>query len=445
MFLRVENEDWPCHFAGLAVLDGASLVDASGRLRFGELAERLARRAAGVRQLRQRVYVPGVLGGRALWVVDQQLDLRRHVFNAEVAAPGGDIELLDTAARLYGTLLDRRRPLWELWFLTGLTEGRVGVLLKLHHSVADGLAAVALMASLFDEGGADVPPWEPERLPSSLSLLADTIATKARRMAAAVGTLAHPARLARAWAVGAGVVRRAMSSAAAPRLSLNRPVVAGRTIRFVRLDLGAVKDIAHRRGGTVNDVVLDVWSGGLRALLAGRGELRDHVEPVTTLPASLHGAHDPGAGGNDFGALAIPLPVWEPDADHRLEIIITRSRQAKAEQHPATVMGLLAAVAATPLGRYFAAHQRAVNVEVTNVIGPPVPVHLLGSPVLAIVPIVGPVGNMGPILTAFSYAGGLFLVVTAEAGAYPDLDLLIAGIEADANALLSIGVDMVVR
>jgi len=75
-------------------------------------------------------------------------------------------------------------------------------------------------------------------------------------------------------------------------------------------------------------------------------------------------------------------------------------------------------------------------VQVTNVAGPPVPVYLFGARVLAILPIVGPVGNMGPVLCAFSYAGQLFLVVTADAHGFPDLDVLMAGMEADGRALL---------
>jgi len=94
-------------------------------------------------------------------------------------------------------------------------------------------------------------------------------------------------------------------------------------------------------------------------------------------------------------------------------------------------------VSATPLGQYFAAHQHAVSVEVTNVIGPPGPVYLFGARVLAILPIVGPVGNMGPVLCAFSYAGQLFLVVTADAHGFPDLDVLMAGMETEGRARLA--------
>ena len=441
MFLRVESEAWPCHFGGLAVLDGGALVDPSGRLRLGEIVDRLSRRLAMLPQLRRRVLFPGPLRGRPLWVDDAGFDLQRHVFETEVEPPGGDGELLDKAAELCGSMLDRSRPLWELWFLTGLAEGRVGALLKLHHAVADGLAAVALMASLFDAGQGDREQgwtvWEPEPLPTGASLLVDGLSTKVRGIARAAAGLAHPISHAREFRLKAGVARRILSPARAPRTSLNRRVGAGRVVRFLCLDLTAVKDVAHGCGCKVNDVVLDVWTGGLRQLLVSRGEQVAQLEPVTTVPASLRSAKDAGAGGNELGAMSVPLPVWEPDVERRLSLIVSRTRQAKAEQQSVAVMNFLAALSRTPLGRYFAAHQHAANVEVTNVIGPPVPVRLFGAPVLAILPIVEPVGNMGPILCAFSYAGQLFLVVTADAHGFPDLEVLIAGMESDARALLT--------
>ena len=440
MFLKVESAAWPCHFGGLAVLDGSALPGAPGPLRLGEIAEDLSRRLGQVPQFRRRVHFPGLLRGRPLWVDDDRFDIHRHVRERAVDPPGGDTELLDAAARICDDLLDRTRPLWELWFLTGLTGGRVGVLLKLHHAVADGMAALMLMASLFEtEPGAPEPavqPWAPQPVPEGSQLLLDNLATKMARARRGARALAHPARLATDLHVQAGVARRALSPARAPRTSLNRRVQAGRRIRFLRLDLAAVKHAAHAHQGKVNDVVLAIWAGGLRHLLVSRAEPVDRLEPVTTVPTSSRSAGDTGTIDNEFGAMAVPLPVWEGDAEHRLDLIAARTREAKAGQHPAAVMGLLARLSATPLGRYFAAHQHAVNVEVTNVPGPPVPVYLFGAPVLAILPIVGPVGNLGPVLCAFSYAGQLFLVVTADAHGFPDLDVLMAGMRADGRALL---------
>lgn len=439
MFLRVESEAWPSHFGGLAVLDGSALPGAPGRLRLDELAGEFGERLVHAPALRRRVYYPGPLLGRPLWVDDDRFDILRHVHQAAIDPPGGDIELLDAAARICGDLLDRSRPLWELWFLTGLWDGRVGVLLKLHHSVADGIAALAVMASLFD-GLAPEPvaaSQPPLPVPTRRQLLADNLAAKRQQAHQAVIGLAHPIRLGRAVHVVASVARRAAASPArAPRTSLNRPVEPGRQIRFLRLNLAAVSHVAHAHQGKVNDVVLAIWTGGLRHLLIDRNEPVTELEPITTVPTSPPAADGTGRAGNNLGALSVPLPVWQADAERRLELITERTRQAKAEQHPAAVMGVLARVSATPLGRYFATHQHAVNVEVTDVTGPPVPVYLFGARVQAILPIVGPFGNVGLVLCAFSYAGELFLVVTADARGFPDLDVLIAGLESEVRALV---------
>ena len=98
--------------------------------------------------------------------------------------------------------------------------------------------------------------------------------------------------------------------------------------------------------------------------------------------------------------------------------------------------GFLAAASAIPLGKYFSAHQHSVNVRVTNVIGPPVPVYVLGARILDILPITRLFGNVGLTLCAFSYAGQISLVVTADATAFPDLDVLMAGMEQDWHALI---------
>ena len=98
MFLRVESAAWPCHFGGLAVLDGSALLDGSGRVRLDEIAEELRRRLARATRLRQRVLFPGPLLGRPLWVDDDRFDIRRHVHQVAVDPPGDDIQLLDSGS-----------------------------------------------------------------------------------------------------------------------------------------------------------------------------------------------------------------------------------------------------------------------------------------------------------------------------------------------------------
>lgn len=443
MFLRLETEAWPCHFGGLAVLEGKALLDTSGQLRLGEIRDHMNRRMARVPDLRRRVHLPGFLRGRPLWVDDDHFDIAHHVHQTAIQPPGGDVELLEAAAEVYGSLLDRGRPLWELWFLTGATDGRVGVLLKLHHSMADGLAAVRIVGSLFDlEPDAPEPMsarWSAEPAPRSWPLFVDNFSVKIRAVGLALAGLAnHPLQSANRARTFARMTRRYFAKSAAPPSSLNQPVQEGRRVRFLPLDLAAMKEAAHAQEGKINDVVLALWAGGLRNLLMSRGESVAGVELITGMAVSLRSATETGTIDNRVGTVVLPLPVWEAEIQRRLDLIVSRTRKTKAEQTPAAIMGYLAGLAATPIGRYYSAHQHASNVIATNVIGPPIPVYMLGARILEILPIIELVGNIGLTLCAFSYTGQIFLVVTADARAFPDLEVLMAGMEQDWQTLIGV-------
>lgn len=197
-----------------------------------------------------------------------------------------------------------------------------------------------------------------------------------------------------------------------------------------------MKRAAHAHEAKVNDVVLDLWSGGLRELMLHRDEATAGIELITNMPVSLRSATGAETIGNEWGAVALPLPVWEPDVQRRLDLIVRTTRKAKSEQDCVATAGFLAAASAMPMGKYFAAHQHSVNVRVSNVIGPSVPVYALGARVLDVLPIMRLFGNVGLVLCAFSYAGRISLVVTADATAFPDVDALMAGMERDWHALI---------
>jgi diacylglycerol O-acyltransferase len=443
MFLRLETPQEPSHFGGLAVLDGGALLDDEGRLRFAEVVTHVERRLPLVPQLRRRVLWPGFLGGRPVWVDDERFAIEHHVHETMVPPPGGEPELLDVAARVYEGVLDRRRPLWELWFLTGLQEGRVGALLKLNHAVADGMAAVGVLGSLFDlEPGAGGPapePWVPEPTPSRRSIRVDDMSRKVAAVRAVARDLIRPGGAGRAVATLGRTWRLARSFAGvnrdlhAPRTSLNRPIGAGRTVRVYRLELDAVKELAHAHDAKVNDVVVDLWLGGLRSLLVARGEQLP-AELVASIPVSLRNDGSRTVD-NRTGFMATALPAREPDPVRRLGLVADRTRRIKAGQNAEAIAGFMAAVAATSIGRAYTRHQRTSNTIVTNVPGPPIPVYLSGARALEIWPIIAPMGNIGLICGAFSYCGRLSLVVTADATGFPDLDVLVEGIDGAWRAL----------
>jgi diacylglycerol O-acyltransferase len=438
MYLRLERPAWPGHVGGLAILEGAALLDASGELRLEEIRSRLERRLPAVPELRRRLHFPGPLHGRPLWVDDDRFCIANHVRVATVPAPGGEEQLLEAAARIYGDLLDRRRPLWELWFLTGLDGGRVAALLKLHHAVADGQAVVRIMGSLFDlvPDTPDPAPaaWTPQPAPGGWSLLTDNLSDKMRALGRRAAVLAHPGRVLRGLRLFIEVVRKTAGMHGAARTSLNPPVRAGRRIGFVRLDLAAAKEAAHTRGGKVNDVVLALWAGGLRALLASRGEPVAGVELTVGVMLSTRSTSDTSID-NQVGTVVLPLSVGDADVGSRLGQIILTTREAKDRPRSAAIMGVLAGLASTAVGRHFMVRQRATNVLASNVTGPPVPMFVLGAPILDLLPILDLSANLGLVVCAFSYSGRLYLAVTADAGSFPDLDVLIRGMELDWYAL----------
>jgi diacylglycerol O-acyltransferase / wax synthase len=432
--LRLEKLRSPFQIGGLVILDGRPLLDESGRLRLDEIRNRLERRLLRLPELRRRVYFPGVFRGRALWVDDGGFDIRNHILEAQVAGPGGEPGLLEAAAELYGKLLDRSRPLWELWFLTGLSDGRVGALLKLHHSVADGMAAVAIMGSLFDlEANAEDPavqPWSPAPIPTSWELVSDSLRTKLAAADHALQALAHPARPLGSLRTFVSEGSRALHQRRrAPETSLNRAVRPGRRIRFFRLDLDKVSEVAHSAGARVNDVVLDVVAGGLRELSKARGEEVAGLELIATVAVSLRTSGEARELGNRVGLLTVPLPVGEADSHRRLDVIAAATRQAKAEQRASSVPTAVGGLAGTPIAQYLLDHQHFVNVFTTNLVGPPVPVYVVGAEILDVLPIIQVAGNVTLAFCAFSYSGRLYLVVTADASANPDVDVLIGRME----------------
>ncbi len=436
--LRIERVETPAHIAGLCVVEAAPLLDANGELDLPMIQRRIEARLARVPVLRRVVHPVPPLCGAAVWVDDPHFAIERHIRTARIAVPGDEASLLAATERLLRPLLDRAHPLWELWLLTGLEDGRIGLLFKVHHAIADGLAAVALIMALFDLAPNAPDPaaatWRPAPAPTTRELFADNVTC---RLSAARSALAHPLRLARACGA---TVRDSLeffnARQAAARTSLNALPHVGRRLRVVHLDLETAREVAHAHGAKVNDVVLSVVTGGMRELLLARDERVDGVELTTSVPAALRSAETArGELGNASGALLVRLPAGETDAVRRLERIAANTRAAKAEQRPAYINGLFSWLAATRLALPLARHQRFVNFFVTNVPGPTVPLYVLGARIDDIVPVLGLQGNVSIMFAALSYCGRFNVLVSADEAACPDVEVLVAGMRHAWDAL----------
>jgi diacylglycerol O-acyltransferase / wax synthase len=438
MMLWPEELGWSQDIGALAILDGRRLLDADGRFQIETAREEIRRRLHLVPRFRQLLYRPGFGLGWPLWIDAPSIDLADHVRVFPLAAPADEARLLLACEELRHRRLDPSRPLWELWFLPGLPDRRVGLFMRLHHAIADGMAGIAALGGFVDlvpdPPRTNGPPWTPAPMPSTRELLGDNLRRHLQDVGRAFTRLDHPVKTVRQARRGMPTMREAFAEAPAPRTSLNRRIGSHRRFALVRSDLGLVKRIAHAHHAKVNDVLLAVLAGGLRALLVGRGERVDGVVLRAFVPVSLHGEQPGQARGNLDGAMVVPLPIGEPDDPRRLELIAADTTERKQRSRPqgGTLFRnpLIQRAALRVVHR-----QHVMNTYAANVPGPPLPLYLAGAPLLEVFPMVPILGNVSLGVGALSYAGQFNITAVADRDLCPDLEVFIKGMRSSLDAL----------
>ncbi|MGV1010479.1 MAG: wax ester/triacylglycerol synthase domain-containing protein [Dermatophilaceae bacterium] len=433
---------WPQDLGAVAVLDGAPLVDAHGELRLAAARDAIESSLHRVPRFRQVVHVPRLGLGRPLWVDAADFDIGEHVQVAPVAAPGDLGRLLAAVEAQRMGPLPPSRPLWALWLLPGLEGGRVGCYLRIHHAVADGPSALGMLGELLDHAaGASQEPasepalsWQPEPVPTSGALFEDAWVSRCVAVASAARSalcwLAGPHHPLLAW----HDARRAVTEMRAPHPRLNEVVGARRRILFLGVDLGPVRDLAHAHRATVNDVLLTAVTGGLRALLSGRGEDVATVVPRAMVPVSLRAAAGRRPAGNQLGSMVVPLPLAEPDPIVMLRALAADTRRRKGRTRPRHSPVLRSArmqrAALRMLDR-----QQVYQIYLADIPGPREPFSFLGARMRRLFPVVALMGNLTVGIGALSYAGQLNLSVVGDPDACPDLDVFADGVRATLGSL----------
>jgi diacylglycerol O-acyltransferase / wax synthase len=428
---------WPQDIGALALLDGTNLLEPSGRFRIEAVRGAIGSRVHLVPRFRQVVDVPrrGLSG--PLWVDAQSFDLSEHVRVLPLPAGTGEAELLLEVERLRRQRLDPSRPLWEMWFLPGLPDKRIALFVRLHHAIADGMAAMATISALLDTA-ADAPapparPWTPMPSPTARALLADNLARHARRLAGALSTLARPRTTLRRLRAAWPAARELLAEAPASETSLDRMVGPDRGLALIRTTLDGVKKVAHSHAATVNDVLLAVTAGGLRTLLRSRGEPVEDTTVRIYVPVSLRRRARGPQQGNLIAQMAVPLPLGGSDPGRRLQQIAaeTARRKARTRMPLGTLFG---GRIATRLLLMAVMRQR-VNVTSASIPGPTVPLYLAGARVLEVFPVLPLIGNEPLGVGALSYAGTFSIGVVADRAAFPDLGVFAAGVRDELHVL----------
>jgi WS/DGAT/MGAT family acyltransferase len=410
------------HVAAVAFLDRTPLVDSSGQLRLEAIRRHVEERSPQAQRLRQVLVWPSRGKGLPVWADDPAFDITRHVRTQRVPDPGDETSLLNLCCELNQPALGRGHPLWEMWLLTGLVDDRLGLLIRLHHVIADGIAAVELLSSMLDIAPeAAAPAVTPSRVEthggasSGVPAEGSNVAAVIPEILSALsgGARYVTPRVLQGWAF--------VRLGRAPSLSWNRPIGRRQRVMLLRADLGSVKAAAHTHGAKVNDVVLAAVAGGARRLLESRGELNPDLEIHVAVPASIR---LPGeTGGNRVGIRIIAVPLGEPDPIKRLRAVATRT--AAQQGRPPY----------QPNGRFLQRwmvrtmfHQRLINILVSNVVGPPVPVYFARARLYEVFQLSVLQGNLGLGVGVLSYAGGLYFDIAADVAVVPDVEVFTAGI-----------------
>jgi diacylglycerol O-acyltransferase len=460
-FLALETANSTGHVGGVSVLDP---TDAPRPLDLETLTELLALRVPLVPVLRCRLMqVPFGLD-QPYWMDDPDFDVEYHVREVALPHPGSDAQLTEQIARLHARPLDRRRPLWEIYLITGLAEGRIAVYTKIHHAAIDGVSGAELLTILLDLSpeGRELPPAEefvPAAPPHPVVVAARAATRLTRRPVELVkianGVVRMLPKLAPTISsvVGGtlGLNRgdgSVISSSAgrAPATPFNRPITAHRRVAFRSVDLDTVKAVKLAYGVSVNDVVMAMCAGALRRWLTDHDALPD-PPLVAMIPVSVRDASAKSAMGNRVSAMLAALPTNVAEPGERLKIVHEATQLAKAQQ-AAIPQGLVDKVTDFAPPALIARAARVVfatgvlhrlppfNICISNVPGPNVPVYLGGARLVAHYPVSVITDGQGLNITVVGYLGGLHFGLAACRELVPDIDVL-AGYLADELGVLA--------
>lgn len=385
--------------------------------------------------------------GPPVWADDPDFDVRYHVRQTALPAPGSDEQLGNLMARVMTQRLDRDYPLWEYWLVEGLRKGRWAVILKVHHAMVDGVGGTDLYRVLFDPSpeATDTLPatdtGQVARPPSSARLAyqaaLDLMALPARTALALNEALAQPGdairRLTRTFQATA---KLAASARPAAPSSLHGPIGRQRRYAWARASLDDVKTIKRSLGGTVNDVVLAAASSGFRDMLLSRGEEpAPHMVP-SLIPVSLRTSGDECSYENRVSLLVADLPVHVAEPADRLATVREEMSALKDAHGPSAAQALVALGHYTPypltalvvrLG--YRLPQRDIVTVTTNVPGPVEPLYGLGRKLVEIIPYVPIATTLRTGVSILSYCGNLTFGITGDYDTTPDIDVLAHGIE----------------
>jgi len=379
-----------------------------------------------------------------VWVDDSDFDIGRHVRHASPA------QWSTTVDAAMSSPLVHRRPLWEVWIADRMNDGRIGLVGKVHHCMVDGLAAVELAALLLDPTPeamqTESDAWGARRPPDDISLLLGGVFERLRKTAELarlpLQIAQHPGRLLGLAGKGLQTVRavgRALE-ASTPDSGFNGPSSAGRHLASTQRPLADLKRIKDRFETTINDVVLAVAAGGLRAFYEQQNQ--SPVKLKAMVPVSVRPDGEGAGLGNQISFIYVDLPCDEPDPVRRLQSLAMAMGTRKRRGEPQGADNMLSALSFAPRPIQHAitrmvASPRTFNLVVSNIPGPQQPLYMLGCELAEVFPVV-PLSDQHAVSIGMTTINDCaYFGVYADTQSLPNANLLSTAIDESIDELLA--------
>jgi diacylglycerol O-acyltransferase len=447
--LRLESDVIAGHTLKVALIEPA---DGREPPTLELVRRRVQSRLARLRRGRQRL-APTPLGlATPAWIDDVSFDIRRHVrLASEPVHDAADVVAL--AGKVMAERLDHSRPLWCVDYAGPLDDGRIALIIRIHHCMADGVTALRFLKGLLWDDDVDDPgepsSWDPAPEPGAPRLLVSGLGSRARDLGGAISggarTLASPRRWresGRELAALPGTLRRELWPLGADT-AFDRRIGGDRELAFTSCSLADLKRIEHAAGEhvTINDVVLAMVAGAIRRWLSTHHEHMDTMR--VQIPVSMHHRDEDGdALGNRDSFLFCDLPISEADPRARLAAINAETINRKEHHDPDELYSFFHSLShVRPLYRVasgFAAGPREFALSVSNVPGPREPISLLGGNVAELYSAAEPADRHALRASAISLAGRMGLGFCTDPGAVPGVADLADGLDESLEELLEL-------
>lgn len=432
-FLYLEKPAMPLHIGCVYIVEG--VVPA------GSLRALVESKLPLIPRYRQRVVVPPLNLGHPTWESDPAFDIQHHIRQVSLEH-GTDRELQALAGQIFSQIMDRNHPLWDLTLVDGLESGCTAIISRVHHCLVDGVSGVALLQQVLDSkrtaGRLPKPqPFHVPRLPGATESLLDALISSPFEaldglLSAQSALLDAGEALLRNQALAAlptlaGLLPDLLASL--DRLPFNAPCRGPRQHAWTEIPIPEISAIREACGGTLNDVALAVVIAAVQKYARLRGQtVRNRLVRIM-VPVNLRSLGEQPGVGNRVSAFPLVAPLDIPDPVELLHAVHAKTQSLK-RSHLLDLVGLGMAwmgVVPAPFQAMFGMLGNVLPIPpfhlvCTNVPGPQFPLYLLGHELLRSYPYV-PIGNdMGFCCAMQSYNGRLFIGLTADTEAAPDVD-----------------------